>query len=30
MVKSKQDRCGDRNGNKYVTNKTKAVVEQPY
>ena len=30
MVKSKQDRCGNRNSNKYVNNKTKVVVEQPY
>ena len=28
MVKSKQDRCGHRYGNKYVTNKTRVVVEQ--
>ena len=30
MVKSKQDRCGNTNSNKYVNNKTKVVVEQPY
>lgn len=30
MVKSKQDRCENRNGNKYVTNKTRIVVEPQY